>query len=113
MLARDVSRDEPPGSDLYGFVVGPLGWEAVGGRGAALIAAVVTGALGAISTTSSRPGTSNTALFHSALTPHPGRALRRRLWCATANVVTIAGVLTRLVLAGVIPSEAIREAVAS
>lgn len=45
--------------------------------------------------------------FQTALTPHPRRALRRRLWWATALTFGIGGALTWLAVTAVIPSAAI------
>ncbi|WP_120002834.1 PH domain-containing protein [Nesterenkonia muleiensis] len=41
--------------------------------------------------------------FHAHLNPHPRRALRRRLWWATALALGIGGVLTWLALIDVVP----------
>ena len=50
--------------------------------------------------------------FESRLTPHPGDALRRRLWWATGLTLSLGGALTWLAVTGVIPYEAIWAAVA-
>lgn len=50
--------------------------------------------------------------FQAQLTPHPRRALRRRLWWATALAAGIAGVLSWLAVTGVLAYEAVWAAAA-
>lgn len=50
--------------------------------------------------------------FHMDLAPHPRRALRRRLWWATATVIVVGGMLIWLAATDVIPYQAIWAAAA-